>query len=99
MPGRVPKPLRIPTWRSRPRVEPDAAAAPCVQSKVASVTNPVDMLAAATAEQYAQSIRIIAEDPSIDALISIFLPPLATQSEDVARCVLAPTTTKPSSSS
>ena len=54
----------------------------------ASVANPVDMLAAATAEQYAQSIRAIAEDPNIDALISIFLPPLATQPDDVARSVL-----------
>ncbi len=32
----------------------------------ASVTNPVDMLAAATAEQYAETIRVIAEDPKID---------------------------------
>jgi acyl-CoA synthetase (NDP forming) len=54
----------------------------------ASVANPVDMLAAAPAELYAQSIRIIAEDPNVDALISIFLPPLATQPEDVAHCVL-----------
>jgi acetyl coenzyme A synthetase (ADP forming)-like protein len=51
----------------------------------ASVANPVDMLAAATAEQYAESVRAIAEDPNVDALISIFLPPLATQPEDVAR--------------
>jgi acyl-CoA synthetase (NDP forming) len=54
----------------------------------ASFANPVDMLAAATAEQYAEAIRIIADDPNVDALISIFLPPLATQPEDVARCVL-----------
>jgi acetate---CoA ligase (ADP-forming) len=65
----------------------------------ASVVNPVDMLAAATAEQYAQAIRVIVEDENVDALISIFLPPLATQPEDVARCVLeaadTPATTKP----
>jgi acetyl coenzyme A synthetase (ADP forming)-like protein len=54
----------------------------------ASVANPVDMLAAATAEQYAQATSLIAEDPNIDSLISIFLPPLATQPEDVAWCVL-----------
>jgi acetyl coenzyme A synthetase (ADP forming)-like protein len=53
----------------------------------AAVTNPVDMLAAASAEQYAQAVRIVAEDPGIDALISIFLPPLATQPEDVALAV------------
>jgi acetate---CoA ligase (ADP-forming) len=54
----------------------------------ASVTNPVDMLAAATAEQYMQAVGVVAADPSIDAIISIFLPPLATRPEEVARAVL-----------
>jgi acetate---CoA ligase (ADP-forming) len=53
----------------------------------ASTANPVDMLAAGTAEQYAQAVRIVADDPSVDAVISIFLPPLATRSEDVARAI------------
>jgi acetate---CoA ligase (ADP-forming) len=53
----------------------------------ASVANPVDMLAAATAEHYAQSLGAIAEDPNVDAVISIFLPPLATQPDEVARAV------------
>ncbi len=44
--------------------------------------------AAATAEQYAHSIGIIADDPNVDTLISIFLPPLATPPEDVARSLL-----------
>ena len=55
----------------------------------ASVANPVDMLAAATAEQYARAVHIVAEDPNVDALISIFLPPLATQPADVASAVSA----------
>jgi acetyl coenzyme A synthetase (ADP forming)-like protein len=55
----------------------------------AAVANPVDMLAAATADQYAQSIRAIAEDPNVDAVISIFLAPLATQPDDVARTLSA----------
>lgn len=50
----------------------------------ASVLNPVDMLAAATAEQFGNAVRIVAVDPGVDAVISIFLPPLATQAEDVA---------------
>src|SRR5262249_38669851 len=41
-------------------------------------------LAAATAEHYARAARVVAEDPGIDAVIAIFLPPLATRSEDVA---------------
>ncbi|MDQ6674598.1 MAG: GNAT family N-acetyltransferase [Chloroflexota bacterium] len=55
----------------------------------ASVANPVDMLAPATPEQYEQAVRALAEDPNIDAVISIFLTPLATQPEDVARAVSA----------
>ncbi len=55
----------------------------------AAVANPVDMLAAAIADQYAQSIRAIADDPNVDAVISIFLPPLATQPDDVARALSA----------
>jgi acetyl coenzyme A synthetase (ADP forming)-like protein len=53
----------------------------------ASVANPVDMLAGSTAEQFAHAVRAVAEDPTIDAVIAIFLPPLATRSEDVARAV------------
>jgi acetyl coenzyme A synthetase (ADP forming)-like protein len=53
----------------------------------ASVTNPVDMLAAATPAQYREAIRLIADDPDIDAIISIFLPPLVAQPQEIARAV------------
>jgi acetyl coenzyme A synthetase (ADP forming)-like protein len=53
----------------------------------ASVANPVDMLAAATAEHYQAVLGAVAEDPDVDAVIAIFLPPLATRTEDVARAV------------
>jgi acetyl coenzyme A synthetase (ADP forming)-like protein len=53
----------------------------------ASLTNPVDMLAAATPDQYREAIRLIAADPHIDAIISIFLPPLVAEPQDVARAV------------
>jgi acyl-CoA synthetase (NDP forming) len=55
----------------------------------ASLANPVDMLAAGTAEQYALAVRAVADDPNVDSVIAIFLPPLATRSEDVARAVAA----------
>ncbi|HEX8968136.1 MAG TPA: GNAT family N-acetyltransferase [Chloroflexota bacterium] len=51
----------------------------------ASVQNPVDMLAAASAEQYRQIVGMVARDPNVEAVICIFLPPLATQPDDVAR--------------
>lgn len=54
----------------------------------ATVTNPVDMIATATAPQYGEAIRVVADDPNIDALIAIFIPPLATQADDVARAIV-----------
>ncbi len=54
----------------------------------ASVHNPVDMLAAATAEHYREAIRIVAADPNVDALVVIYVPPLVTNPEDVARAIV-----------
>jgi acetyl coenzyme A synthetase (ADP forming)-like protein len=53
----------------------------------ASTVNPVDMLAAATADQYARALRIVAADPNIDAVMVLFLPPLATGADEVAHAV------------
>lgn len=53
----------------------------------ASVANPVDMIASASADQYREAIRAVASDPNIDSLIVIFVPPLVTRSEDVARVI------------
>ncbi|HKY27518.1 MAG TPA: GNAT family N-acetyltransferase, partial [Pyrinomonadaceae bacterium] len=53
----------------------------------ASVGNPIDMIASASAEQYRAAIRIVAQDAAIDSLIVIFTPPLVTRSEDVARAI------------
>lgn len=50
----------------------------------ASAGNPVDMIASATAEQYGEALRILLGDPSVHALIAIFIPPLVTRAEDVA---------------
>jgi acetate---CoA ligase (ADP-forming) len=54
----------------------------------ASVGNPVDMIASASAEQYREAIAILGADPNVDALIVIFVPPLATRVEDTARAVV-----------
>ena len=53
----------------------------------ASAVNPVDMLAAASAEQYRQAIELVAQDPGIDAVVVIFIQPLSTQLDDVVRAV------------
>ena len=55
----------------------------------ASVTNPVDMIASATAEHYRRTIEIVARDPNVDALVVIYIPPVVTRPEDVARAIVA----------
>ncbi len=55
----------------------------------ASLTNPVDMIATASAEQYQRTIASLAEWEGIDALIVIFIRPLLTRAEDVAQAVRA----------
>jgi acetyl coenzyme A synthetase (ADP forming)-like protein len=50
----------------------------------ASLGNPVDMIATATAEQYRRAIPVLAGWEGIDALIVIFVRPLLTRAQDVA---------------
>lgn len=54
----------------------------------ASVVNPVDMIASASAEHYRQAIEIAGRDENIDSLIVIFTPPLMTRAEDVAQSIV-----------
>ena len=53
-----------------------------------SLSNPVDMIASATAEDYGKAIRIVAADQNVDALVVIFTPPLITRAEDVASTIV-----------
>ena len=55
-----------------------------IASSGASVRNPVDLVAGATAEQFEDALRIALADASIDAVLAIFVPPLVTRAEDVA---------------
>jgi acetyl coenzyme A synthetase (ADP forming)-like protein len=54
----------------------------------AGVANPVDMVASASADDYARTIRVVAADPLVDALIVIFIPPIALRPEEVAAEIL-----------
>src|SRR5688572_1303451 len=54
----------------------------------ASASNPVDMIASASAADYSRAIEIVASDKNIDALIAIFTPPLVTRAEDVAEAIV-----------
>ncbi len=54
----------------------------------ASLRNPVDMLAAATAEQYAESLRILLDDPHVDSVMVILPPPPMESAGGVARAMI-----------
>ena len=51
----------------------------------AGIRNPVDMIASATAPNYGRAMRILADDPGVDALLVIFIPPVVTDPDEVAR--------------
>lgn len=53
----------------------------------ASVRNPVDLVAGASAEQFEHALRVALADPGIDALLAVFVPPLVTRAEDVATAI------------
>ena len=54
----------------------------------ASVANPIDMIATASAEQYRQVIEVVARDPGVNAVIAVFIQPLATRAEAVAEALV-----------
>jgi len=53
----------------------------------ASTGNPVDMLASAPPEHYQRALGLVAGSGEVDAVIAIFIPPLATDPHEVARAV------------
>jgi acetyl coenzyme A synthetase (ADP forming)-like protein len=64
----------------------------------AATANPVDLLAAASAEQYAGALAAVLADPVIDAVIAIYTPPTVTTADPIAAAVAAASTesaTKP----
>jgi acetyl coenzyme A synthetase (ADP forming)-like protein len=50
----------------------------------ASSTNPVDMIASASGQDYERTIVAVANDPEIDLVIVIYIPPLEHAIQDVA---------------
>jgi acetyl coenzyme A synthetase (ADP forming)-like protein len=53
----------------------------------ASVANPVDMIASATADHYERALTALLADEAVDSVLVIFIPPLVTRTEDVAQAV------------
>ena len=53
----------------------------------ASVRNPVDLIASASAETYERALRTVLADDAVDAVLVIFVPPLVTQPAEVAMAI------------
>jgi acetyltransferase len=53
----------------------------------ASVQNPVDMVASATAENYGSCLRLLLRDRTVDMVLVIFVPPITRDPVGVARTV------------
>ncbi len=53
----------------------------------AAVLNPVDMIASAPPESFGKALAIMLDDPEIDSVIVIYIPPLVTKPEDVADAI------------
>jgi acetyl coenzyme A synthetase (ADP forming)-like protein len=54
----------------------------------ASIGNPLDLIASATAEQYERALDLVLADAGVDSVVVIFTPPLVTRAEDVAARVV-----------
>ncbi|MBI4815060.1 MAG: acetate--CoA ligase family protein [Deltaproteobacteria bacterium] len=54
----------------------------------ASTKNPVDMIASANAASYEQAVRLVANDPNVDALVVLYVPPIVTGPLEVARAIV-----------
>jgi acetyl coenzyme A synthetase (ADP forming)-like protein len=72
-------------------VTPGAAAvseiAPLLPKGVA-VRNPLDLIASATPAGYRQAIGSLLRDPTIDAVVPIFIPPLGVDQDAVASAIV-----------
>jgi acetyl coenzyme A synthetase (ADP forming)-like protein len=54
----------------------------------ASVENPVDMIASASSDDYARTIRTVTQDPNVDSIVVIFIPPTDLNPQTVGKVIL-----------
>ncbi|MFN0085476.1 MAG: GNAT family N-acetyltransferase [Blastocatellia bacterium] len=53
----------------------------------ASLANPVDIIAGGGPNEYRAALEVLCDEPGLDALVVIFIPPLATSPRQVAQVV------------
>jgi len=61
----------------------------------ASLRNPIDMIATASAEDYRRTLLTLIEAQACDAILVIFVPPLVTAASDVATAIREVADTEP----
>ena len=82
-PTRAPRPeSRSP---SHPPISPQSSPPSCRDT--ASIANPIDMIATASAEHYRKTLATVAGSGEFDAILAIFVPPLVTEATDVAAAI------------
>ena len=64
-------------------------------SPAASLRNPIDMIASASAADYRRTLETLIAAQACDAILAIFVPPLVTQASDVAAAIHAVAATRP----
>jgi acyl-CoA synthetase (NDP forming) len=55
--------------------------------RAASISNPVDMVASASAAEYGRALDLVLADENIDAAVAIFVTPRIADPDDVARAI------------
>ena len=65
-----------------PALEPATRRRLTAIRPAAAVGNPVDLIADATERQLADATEVVADDPHVDALIVLHVPPLAARGDD-----------------
>jgi acetyl coenzyme A synthetase (ADP forming)-like protein len=71
-----------------PELTPDTAAKlRAFLPPTASVRNPVDLIASAPPEAFERALGLVGADPNVDAVVVIYVPPLAVNTEEVAEAI------------
>ena len=60
-----------------------------------ATSNPVDLTPNATATDYRNALTALLEDPGVDSVIVLYIPPLVEESDQIARALVEATATAP----
>ena len=75
-------------WKSSPSAAPSQRPLAVAVPAAASVANPVDLLASASPEDYRRALSLLLADPSIDAVLVLYVPVLSDRGAAVAAALM-----------